>query len=337
MKKVCIIGGAGFVGSHLARRYNSLKYKVTVIDDLSRKLSDINLGSLDKNIAFIKMDISKKNSKELLKKIFKKTDLIFHCAAQVAVTTSLLKPMRDFEVNLLGSINILEAMRISNPNAIIFYSSTNKVYGNLEELTLSEGKNSYDFKNLKGISESYKLDFHTPYGCSKGSADQYFLDYARYYGLKAVVFRKSCIYGPHQFGVEDQGWLSWFAIAALLEKKITIYGNGKQVRDVLYIDDLINAYQLAYKNINKAAGNVFNIGGGYENRISILDAIKKISILTNNELKINFAQTRNGDQKIYISNNDKAKKYFDWAPKVNIENGLSKMLSWIRLNKKTFS
>lgn len=335
-KRICVIGGAGFIGSHLARKYFSEKNDVIIIDDLSRKLTKYNLKFIDKKIKFIKLDISKKKNFNILKKIFKNIDIIFHCAAQVAVTTSLVDPLRDFEINMIGSMNVLEAVRNSNPKAIIFFSSTNKVYGDLENIQLKEYVKNYEFTKIRGINENYPLDFHTPYGCSKGAADQYFLDYARYYGIRTVVFRKSCVYGTHQYGVEDQGWLSWFAIAGMIGKKITVYGNGKQVRDVLYIDDLINAYQLAENKIHLTAGHVFNIGGGYDNRISVINAIDKISRQTNRQVKIRYEKVREGDQKIYISDNTKAEKYFGWKPKVNIDTGFLNMVNWIRKNKSIF-
>jgi CDP-paratose 2-epimerase len=336
-KRICVIGGAGFIGSHLARKYFSEKNDVIIIDDLSRKLTKYNLKFIDKKIKFIKLDISKKKNFDILKKVFKNVDIIFHCAAQVAVTTSLVDPVRDFEINMIGSMNVLEAVRNSNPKAIIFFSSTNKVYGDLESIQLKEYVKNYEFKKIRCINENYPLDFHTPYGCSKGAADQYFLDYARYYGIRTVVFRKSCIYGTHQYGVEDQGWLSWFAIAGIIGKKITVYGNGKQVRDVLYIDDLINAYQLAENKIHLTAGQVFNIGGGNDNKISVIQAIEKISRYTNKEIKICYQNSREGDQKIYISDNSKATEVFGWQPQITIEKGFRNMIEWIQHNKKIFS
>jgi len=262
--RIVIFGGAGFIGSNIARFYSNEGNQIIIIDNLSRKCSDLNLKDLltNQNIKFYNYDIAK-NFKEICEIVNADIDVVYHCAAQVAVTTSIIDPRLDLETNILGSFNVLESCRLAKKKPIIFFSSTNKVYGNLDNIPLIIKNSKYtNTEHPDGINEDFSLNFYSPYGCSKGAADQYFLDYSRIYGLKTVVFRKSCIYGNNQFGVEDQGWLSWFAIAMLFQKKITIYGNGSQVRDLLFIDDLMTAYDLALKNIDKTAGKVYNIGGG---------------------------------------------------------------------------
>jgi len=217
----------------------------------------------------------------------KDADIIFHCAGQVAVTTSVNNPRADFNANALGSFNILDLTRQSNTNPILIYPSTNKVYGDLEWVTITEGKTRYALRNHpKGISENTPLDFHSPYGCSKGAADQYIRDYARMYGVRSVVFRQSCIYGYRQFGIADQGWIAWFVIAHLLKKQITIYGNGKQVRDTLFINDLITAYDSAIKQISKTSGKVYNMGGGPKNQVSLLELIAILERITKQKFKL---------------------------------------------------
>lgn len=331
--KFCIIGGAGFVGSALAE-YFCKNNKVTIIDNLSRKLSELNINRLPKKINFIKLDISK--NKKKLEKILSEFDVIINCAAQVAVTTSIDDPQLDFDTNVIGSFNILEAARKSKKNPILFFSSTNKVYGSLDNEKYIEKQSRYELKSkINGINENQILDFCTPYGCSKGSMDQYFLDYSKSFGLRTIVFRKSCIYGTNQYGVEDQGWISWFAIAHLIKNKtINVYGNGKQLRDILFIDDLILAYELCIKKIDKTSGKVFNIGGGKQNTISVIEAIDKINRFSNKKINFNYSEERIGDQKAYVSDISKINKLTGWKPKVNIENGFKKMVDWIKKNNK---
>ncbi|MDO8658561.1 MAG: GDP-mannose 4,6-dehydratase [Candidatus Levybacteria bacterium] len=332
--RILITGGAGFIGVNTAEYFLKRGDTVYIYDNLSRKGSSINLNWLVKKYPKVKRIKGDLSEIKKLEKIVKGKDVIIHLAAQVAVTTSVDNPSDDFKINALGTFNILEAMRLHAKNSIFLYSSTNKVYGGLEDLKIIENKIRYEFINLPfGVSETQSLDFHSPYGCSKGAADQYVRDYSRIYGLKTVVFRQSCIYGPHQFGVEDQGWIAWFIIALLSNKKITIYGNGKQVRDILYIDDLIRAYDLAIKNIDKTKGQIYNIGGGYKNTLSVWREFRPmLERLFKRKFKVNFSKIRPGDQPIYISDIKKAKKDFGWEPIVSVEEGVEKLFLWLKEN-----
>lgn len=332
--KILITGGAGFIGINTAAYFLKKGNDVSIYDNLSRKGSRVNLTWIKKQysrVRFTEGDI--RNFAKLSKEVEGK-DVVFHFAGQVAVTTSVENPRQDFEANVLGTFNVLEAVRLSRSKPIVIDSSTNKVYGELENIEVIEKKTRYEFKNLKhGVSEDMNLDFHSPYGCSKGAADQYVRDYARIYGLKTIVFRQSCIYGPHQFGIEDQGWVAWFLIAIHLNKPIVIYGNGKQVRDLLYIDDLIKAFDLAIKHIDKTKGQVYNIGGGPNNSISIwLEFKPLLEKLTGRRIKEAFSSLRPGDQPIYISNIEKAKRDFGWQPKIDIDEGIKRLYSWIKDN-----
>lgn len=247
-------------------------------------------------------------------------------------------PVEDFEVNARGTLNILEAMRTVYSSAKLIYASTNKVYGSLSNIDVTEEANRYVLNGKKfGISEDQPLDFHSPYGCSKGAADQYIHDYSRIYGLDTVVFRQSCIYGPRQFGVEDQGWVAWFMIALVLGKQITIYGNGKQVRDLLFIDDLIEAYSMAVSQKLVTKGKVYNIGGGMENTISVWAEFKPVlEELFSKTIEANFEPERPGDQPTYVSDIRKAQREFGWVPKTGLREGIKILHNWITANKKLF-
>lgn len=337
--KILITGGAGFIGANTAKRYLEKGHDVFLFDNLSRRGTEWNLKWLqqNKNLKFIKGDI--RNYKEILN-VFKKNrdfDIVFHFAAQVAVTTSVINPREDFEINALGTFNLLEAIRETKLKPVILYSSTNKVYGGMTDIKIIKKNNRYIYKDYPdGISEERILDFHSPYGCSKGTADQYMIDYARIYNMKTVVFRQSCIYGYRQFGIEDQGWVAWFTIAAMLNKQITIYGDGMQVRDVLFIDDLIDAYELAIKNILKVKGQAFNIGGGPENIISLLELIAFLEKFFNKKIHIKYSDWRPGDQPVFICNIDKAKKILKWQPKISPIQGIKMLYEWVKNNKKLF-
>ncbi len=338
--RVLITGGAGFIGSNLAEYYLSKKDEVTVWDNFSRRGSAQNVrwlktleGKLKITTGEIRTDLS------LLRKEVEKNGVVFHLAAQVAVTTSVNNPREDFEINALGTFNVLEAVRLSKNKPVLLYSSTNKVYGEMKETPVKETKTKYEFVNLKkGVSEEQLLDFHSPYGCSKGVAEQYVRDYARIYGLKTLVFRQSCIYGPRQFGVEDQGWVAWFIIALTLGKKITVYGNGKQVRDLLFISDLVRAYDLAIKNINRTSGQIYNIGGGQKNAISIWWELGPIlENLFQKKINPKFSAWRPGDQPIFVANCAKAKRDFGWEPRIGVKEGITKLYNWVQKNQTLFT
>ena len=338
--QVLITGGAGFIGINAALFYLKSGHKVTILDNFSREGSTDNIKWLLKysnnKPKIITADIGK--DFELLKRVVRKKDFILHLAGQVAVTNSVLNPRIDFQSNILGTFNILEAIRLNNYNPVLIYSSTNKVYGQLENIKVREKRTRYEFVNLPyGVNESQNVDFYTPYGCSKGAADQYVRDYSRIYGLNTIVFRQSCIYGPRQFGVEDQGWLAWFIIALIRNKKITIYGNGKQVRDVLYVEDLIKAYDLAFKNIKNTNGRIYNIGGGIKNTISVWHEFGPLlEKLFQKKITVTLAKTRRGDQPIYISDIRKAADDFGWKPAIGYNQGIEQLYSWISENKEIF-
>lgn len=334
--KILITGGAGFIGINTAAYFLKKGNEISIYDNLSRKGSRINLAWIKKQYPKVRCIEGDVKDFAKLRKEVEGKDVIFHFAGQVAVTTSVENPREDFEANTLGTFNVLEAVRLSRSKPIVIDSSTNKVYGGLENIEVIEKKTRYEFKNLKnGVAEDMNLNFHSPYGCSKGAADQYVRDYARIYGLKTVVFRQSCIYGPHQFGVEDQGWVAWFLIAVHLNKPIVIYGNGKQVRDLLYIDDLLKAFDLAIKHIDKTTGQIYNIGGGPDNSISIwLEFKPLLEKLTGKKIKETFSSLRPGDQPIYVSNIEKAKRDFGWKPQVGIEKGIKKLYMWVNKNIK---
>lgn len=332
-KKVFISGGAGFIGSNVANFHLNKGDIVTVYDNLSRAGTEKNIKWLKghknkKNLKFIKGDIcdSSKLNKSLVN-----YDIVYHLAAQVAVTTSMINPRSDFEINALGTFNMLEAFRLKSNKAIFIYASTNKVYGNLEDLDCVVKKGRYVFANKKytnGVSEERGVDFHSPYGCSKGAGDQYVRDYGRVFGLNTVVFRQSCIYGQRQFGNEDQGWVIHFVRTVLENKALKIFGDGMQVRDILHVDDLINAYQLAIKNTKKSRGQIYNVGGGLENSISLLELINILKNKVNQNIQYKLFDWREGDQKIYISDNSKLEKELKWKPKIDKNNGVDKLIIW---------
>jgi CDP-paratose 2-epimerase len=337
--KILITGGAGFIGVNSAHYFSKKANKVVIFDNLSR------VGS-EKNIEWIKSECELEFFKGDLRKfvdlvdVFNKYgefDLVLHLAAQVAVTTSINDPYADFEINAFGTFNLLEATRRYSPDAVFIYASTNKVYGEMSDLKIIKKNGRYRYQNLlEGVDEKRNLDFHSPYGCSKGAADQYCKDYFRIYGIKTIVLRQSCIYGYRQFGIEDQGWVAWFCIASALKKPITIYGDGKQVRDVLFIDDLVKAFELAYKKKDRVAGMVFNIGGGPKNTLSLHKLIEILERLKNEKIQTKYQDWRPGDQKIYIGNISLANEIIDWNPTINPEKGVKELYNWVCENIKLF-
>lgn len=336
--KAVIPGGAGFIGCNLADALLEEGNEVVLFDNLSRRGSKENvewLQSRHKNAQFVKGDI--RTDQKEMEKLFADADAVYHVAAQVAVTTSVAKPREDFEINALGTFNVLETARNCGGNPTFIYASTNKVYGGMEDIKIGKKGQRYAYKDLpNGIPEDRFLDFHSPYGCSKGCGDQYTRDYARIYGMKTVVFRQSCIYGHRQFGIEDQGWVAWFTIASVLGKKITIYGDGMQVRDVLYIDDLVRAFKIATQKINSAKGKIYNIGGGPKNTMSLLELIGFLEKHLGRKINYAHSNWRPGDQPVYVSDIRKAKKELDWEPKVGAEQGVARLLEWAQENKHLF-
>jgi len=341
MKTVIITGGAGFIGTNCAEFYLKRNYCVIVFDNFERSGSAHNieyLKSLKKNLIILKGDITKIYDVNLLKLSILKSDLILHLAGQVAVTKSIGNPRMDFEANALGTLNMLELMRMAKSKAKFIYASTNKVYGGMEDIRIVKEAGRYRYKDYSyGISEERGLDFYSPYGCSKGAGDQYVRDYSRIYGLDTTVLRQSCIYGPRQFGVEDQGWMAWFIIAVSNNKPIQIYGDGCQVRDILYIDDLIDAYDNVYQKRHITRGHVYNIGGGPDNALAVWSQFKTIlEKLFRREIPVIYKKWRPGDQKVYISDIRKAKKEIGWKPTTNIVQGINKLYDWIVKNKILF-
>jgi CDP-paratose 2-epimerase len=339
MSHFVITGGAGFIGSNLADYYLSRQQRVTIIDNFSRPGSEKNLLWLKsrhrKRLKVVAADV--RNEDRELSAAMEGAGAVFHLAAQVAVTTSVTDPREDFEINALGTFNVLEAVRRSASQPILVYSSTNKVYGKLADLGIVERAGRYAYKsNAQGVSEARPLDPYSPYGCSKCAGDQYVLDYARIYGLRTIVFRQSCIYGPRQFGMEDQGWLAWFSIRAFQRKPVTIYGDGKQVRDVLYVQDLVEAYDAAVRNIETTAGRAYNIGGGPSNTLSLLELVDILNREAPRALACSFENWRPGDQPVFVSDISKARADFGWRPAVGVREGVAHLIEWIQANAGLF-
>jgi CDP-paratose 2-epimerase len=334
-----ITGGAGFIGVNSALYFSKHGWDIIVLDDLSRKGTDLNLKWLQKqgSFRFEKIDI---RDIEKVENALRETkpDVLLHLAAQVAVTTSIENPREDFEINALGTFNLLEAVRRYSPKTFFINASTNKVYGRMEEVGVVERNGRYEYKNLpEGVAEDQLLDFHSPYGCSKGVADQYTIDYSRIYGLKTVTFRQSCIYGTRQFGIEDQGWVAWFTIASVLGKQITIYGDGKQIRDVLYVDDLVKVYEAAINKQNIAGGKAFNIGGGPTNTMSLLELIAYLEKEIGIKIPLQWSNWRPGDQPVFVCNINKAKILLGWSPEISVNKGVKHLITWVKNNKELFS
>jgi CDP-paratose 2-epimerase len=332
---ILITGGAGFIGTHLAKYFSDRGDRIAVLDNLSRRGSDQNLRWLEERIPaleFIRADVRDASA---LASAAQGREVIFHLAAQVAVTTSVTNPREDFEINAIGTFNMLEAARASKANPIVIYSSTNKVYGGMDQATVVEDADRYRLADLPlGVAEDWPLDFHSPYGCSKGAGDQYVRDYARIYGLRTVVFRQSAIYGERQFGVEDQGWLAHFAISATLGRPITIYGDGKQVRDMLYVGDLARAFERAVDQIDTVRGRVFNIGGGPGFTLTIWSETgPMLEKLSGRTLDVRYGKWRPGDQKVYVSDIRKAERELGWKPEVGPKDGLSRLWQWAQENR----
>jgi CDP-paratose 2-epimerase len=337
MKKIIITGGLGFIGVHAVIRFLKDGYQVIVVDNASRRGTSENLQyvkNLSNEILFEKVDV---RDFEALRSVFEKhasIQAVIHLAGQVAVTTSVKDPREDFEINALGTFNVLECVRQTAPTATVIFASTNKVYGNLPDVRVIELEKQYvipEYSN--GISENVGLDFHSPYGCSKGCADQYVRDYSRIYGLNTVVCRQSCIYGTRQFGIEDQGWVAWFSIAAVLGLPITVYGDGKQVRDILFVEDLVDLYARLVQNPRLASGQIFNVGGGSDFAISLLELLGILESELGRKIPFTRADWRPGDQKVYISNIAKVASTMDWKPLTSAKTGVRRLIEWTQANE----
>jgi len=345
--KVLVTGGAGFIGSHVAERFAGDGHPVTVLDNLSRarllKKDDRNarynwnhLAGLP-NITLREGDC---RDAATVREAAEGAAIIVHTAAQTAVTTSVTDPRQDFENNVIGVFNVLEAARQATPHPAVVFCSTNKVFGhNVNDVPLSEQATRWAFAGAaaSGIPEGFSIDHceHTPYGVSKLTGDLYMQDYAHLYGIKTGVFRMSCIYGTRQFGMEDQGWVAWFTIAALTGKPITIFGDGKQVRDLLWVDDLVDAYR-AFLGSSLPRG-VFNMGGGPQKTLSLLELVAHLERRLGAKVPVTFADWRPSDQKVYISDISKAQSELRWSPKVTPEQGVEKLIDWVEANRALFA
>lgn len=337
-KKVLITGGAGFVGCNAARYFGTRNWRVTVLDDLSRDGTEQNLNWLRDGTSFDfeRVDIRERAAVERVISE-RRYDAVIHLAAQVAVTTSVTDPRTDFMINALGTFNLLDAVRRHSPEAVFIFASTNKVYGKIEGARYELHGSRYAYVDRPhGIDEEQALDFLSPYGCSKGAADQYTLDFARIYGIPATSFRQSCIYGTRQFGIEDQGWVAWFTIASRLRRPITIYGDGKQVRDVLHVDDLVRAYEAAIMSPDKIKGQAFNIGGGTSQLLSLVDLIELLEHRMGRKIPLRYADWRPGDQRVYISDVRKLERVLGWKPEISVAEGVAQLDNWVRLNEAAF-
>jgi CDP-paratose 2-epimerase len=329
-----ITGGAGFVATNVADRLATAGRRVRLFDNLSREGVERNVRWLlerhGDRVEFIRGDV---RDEAAIRRAVRGVDQVFHFAAQVAVTTSLTDPFLDFEINARGTLNLLEAIRASEQPPSLLFTSTNKVYGDLYDVPLRRRKSRYEPADERvlerGIGESRPLDFHSPYGCSKGAAEQYVLDYARTFGLPATVFRMSCIYGPHQFGTEDQGWVAHFLIQALRRRPLTLYGDGLQVRDVLFVEDLVDAMLLAHEHIEDTAGDAFNMGGGPARTVSLLELLDLIADVTGERPVFGLEPWRPADQRYYVSSTARFERLTGWRPRTGVRQGVERLLSWL--------
>lgn len=336
-----VTGGAGFIGANLTAQLLRSGQQVIIYDNFSRPGCKHNLDWLQKSFGTANLRVVQGDVRNLgqLRQSVENAEQIYHFAGQVAVTTSVQDPRLDFETNALGTFNVLEAARLGNRNPIVIYASTNKVYGALVNEEIEELPTRYALRSRPlGIDELHYLDFHSPYGCSKGVGDQYVHDYARIYGMRTIVFRQSCIYGPRQFGLEDQGWVAWFIAAALRDLPIVIFGDGKQVRDILHVDDLTAAMVSAVQNIGRCAGEIYNIGGGPANTISIWNEFGPLlEERLGRKIAVTYREARPGDQRIYVSDISKAKAHFGWQPKIPVQEGVNRLIDWVKTHLDLFS
>jgi CDP-paratose 2-epimerase len=333
-RPVLITGGSGFIGTNLAHRLLTAGQPVLLFDNLARPGVEQNLRWLrETHGKLVRVLVADVRDADAVQRAVTQASQVFHFAAQVAVTTSLTDPTEDFEVNARGTLNVLEAIRAQSSPPPLVFTSTNKVYGGLEDLTLRQRNLRYEPTDPAlretGVSERRLLDFHSPYGCSKGTADQYVLDYARSFGIQSIVFRMSCIYGAHQFGTEDQGWVAHFLIRALEGRPITLYGDGRQVRDILSVDDLVDAFLLAQDHMGTQSGQAFNIGGGPKNTVSLLELLDLMTELLGQKPPVQFDEWRTGDQRYYVSDTGKFQQATGWRPRVSVQEGLDRLHRWL--------
>jgi len=334
MSRILITGGAGFIAANVAHRLLSAGHRVTLFDNLSR-------DGVEQNVTWLKslhgdrvsLQLGDVRDFDALARVVSRASHVFHFAAQVAVTTSLTEPFLDFDVNARGTLNLLEAVRACDDPPSVLFTSTNKVYGDLEDIGLQRTTTRYEpcdpALRCCGISEARCLEFHSPYGCSKGVAEQYVLDYARTFGLRTVVFRMSCIYGPHQFGNEDQGWVAHFLIAARNRQPLTIYGDGMQVRDVLFVEDLVDAMLLAQANVDRLAGEAFNIGGGPANTTSLVELLDLLGEIMGDRPLADVEAWRPADQRYYVSDTRKFQKATGWRARTSVREGVGRLYEWL--------
>jgi CDP-paratose 2-epimerase len=330
--RILITGGAGFIGANAAAHFKAQGFDVRCVDNFSRRGAADNAIWLrdEHQVESRHVDLRDAEGTRVAFADFQ-PDMVLHAAAQVAVTTSVVDPRRDFEDNALATFNVLEASRVLEPKPLVLYTSTNKVYGGMEDVEVVEKERRYEYVDLPmGAPESRPLDFHSPYGCSKGAADQYVHDYHRIYGLPTVVFRQSCIYGQRQFGIEDQGWVAWFSIRAAQRKGVSIFGDGKQVRDVLHVDDLCRAFHAAWEKRADVAGGVFNMGGGPENTMSLLELLDYLEEVSGAPLEHKFDDWRPGDQRVFIADTRLAQSALGWRAEINPRAGVEKLYGWIQ-------
>ena len=335
-----VTGGAGFIGSNYVHRLLQRGDRAVIYDNLSRRGARANLDWLQQEFGepAVQLVVGDVTDADDLATAAWDCDVLVHLAGQVAVTTSVTNPRPDFEANALGTFNALEAARLSAGDPIFIYASTNKVYGEMQDVPVVQEATRWKYADLEyGCPESQPLDFHSPYGCSKGAGDQYVRDYARIYSLRSVVLRQSCIYGPRQFGMEDQGWLAWMIIAAVTGRQISIYGDGKQVRDVLHVDDLLDVYDAAIARIETARGQVYNVGGGVENVLAVWAEFGPLlEKLLGQKIPVAKADWRPGDQRVFYSDFRKAKRELNWEPKIDLEQGIERLVNWVQENVRLF-
>jgi CDP-paratose 2-epimerase len=339
VRPVLITGGAGFIGTNLAHRLLSSHKPVLLYDNLSRPGAEQNLAWLRRTHgSLVRFEHADVRNRDALRCAARQASQVFHFAAQVAVTTSLDDPLDDFDVNGRGTLNLLEALRSMPHPPPLIYTSTNKVYGHMDDVMLRVRDGRYEPEDAglreNGFSEQRSIHFHSPYGCSKGAAEQYVLDYARTFGLRTAVFRMSCIYGRHQFGNEDQGWVAHFLIHALDGQRFTIYGDGRQVRDVLFVDDLVDAFLLAQQNISSLAGHAFNIGGGPANTTSLLELLGLITELNGEMPDVRFGEWRAADQQYYVSDTRKFSALTGWSQRVGVREGVARLYQWLQESRR---